>query len=153
MVLCGIKRDDNILDIKSLVPKLLKTRLWEDGKGRAWGKNVVENDYQIMLVSQFTLYNKFKGTKPDFHLAMQGLPAKELYEQFLKDLSHEYKAMQSKLKIKTKKRDPVLPGAFGQHMNIEMVNDGPVTLVIESKKDPKEVKKLAARTLMGKKAE
>ena len=41
----------------------------------------------------------------------------------------------------------MLPGAFGQHMDIEMVNDGPVTLVIESKKDPREVKKLAAKIL------
>ena len=51
MVLCGITHDDNILDVESLVPKLLKTRLWHDTKGKAWNSNVVENDYQILLVS------------------------------------------------------------------------------------------------------
>ena len=45
MVLCGITHDDNILDIENLVPKLLKTRLWNDGKGKGWATNVVENDY------------------------------------------------------------------------------------------------------------
>ena len=76
---------------------------------------------------------------------MAGEPAKELYEQFLEDLTKEYKAMQTKLKIQTQKTAPVFPGAFGQYMNIEMVNDGPVTLVVDSQKDPKAVKKLEAR--------
>ena len=53
--------------------------------------------------------------------------------------------MQAKLKIETTKSGHVFPGAFGQYMNIEMVNDGPVTLIIESNKDPKALKKLEAR--------
>ena len=85
-----------------------------------------------MLVSQFTLYGKLCGTKPDFHDAMGGDQARELYEQFLEDLTREYKTMQAKLKINTSNSAPVLPGAFGEYMNIEMVNDGPVTLVLES---------------------
>lgn len=51
MVLCGITHDDNSLDVESLVPKLLKTRLWADDKGKGWTSNVVEKDYQILLVS------------------------------------------------------------------------------------------------------
>ena len=51
MVLCGITHDDNSLDIDSLVPKLLKTRLWENETGKHWTTNIVEMDYQILLVS------------------------------------------------------------------------------------------------------
>ena len=83
MVLCGITHEDNILDVDNLVPKLLKTRLWSNQEGTAWATNVVENDLQILLVSQFTLYHKMKGAKPDFHGAMANEPARELYEQFL----------------------------------------------------------------------
>ena len=86
MVLCGITHDDNVLDIENLVPKLLKTRLWEDSKGKGWATNVVENDYQILFVSQFTLYHTMKGAKPDFHGAMAGEQAKVLYDQFLGNL-------------------------------------------------------------------
>ena len=45
MVLCGITHEDNSLDVDSLVPKLLKTRLWADDKGKGWSLNVVEKDY------------------------------------------------------------------------------------------------------------
>ena len=83
MVLCGITHDDNELDVDSLVPKLLKTRLWGDEAGKSWSKSVVDLDYQILLVSQFTLYHKMKGTKPDFHAAMDNEPARDLYELFL----------------------------------------------------------------------
>ena len=83
-----------------------------------------------------------KGSKPDFHGAMAGDQAKVLYDQFLESLTSEYQKMQAKLQIQTTKSGPVFPGAFGQYMNIEMVNDGPVTLIIESNKDPKAVKKL-----------
>ena len=99
MVLCGITHDDNSLDIDSLVPKLLKTRLWENETGKHWTTNIVEMDYQILLVSQFTLYHQMKGTKPDFHAAMANEPAQALYNQFLTQLETEYKAMQAKLKI------------------------------------------------------
>ena len=83
-----------------------------------------------------------KGTKPDFHGAMAGEEAKVLYDQFLENLAAEYRSMQSKLKGETNKSCHVFPGAFGQHMSIEMVNDGPATLIIDSVKDPKAVKKL-----------
>ena len=67
-----------------------------------------------------------KGTKPDFHAAMDGEKAKTLYDYFLNRLETLYGA-----------KDKIFPGAFGQYMNIEQVNDGPVTLVIDSIKDPK----------------
>ena len=82
-----------------------------------------------------------KGTKPDFHGAMANEPARELYNQFLQKLSTEFVTMRNKAGIQSEK-EPVLPGAFGEYMNIETVCDGPVTLVWESQKDPKAVAKL-----------
>ena len=82
------------------------------------------------MVSQFTLYHQFKGSKPDFHGAMQGDQARVLYDYFLKRLTELYG-----------KKDKIFLGAFGEYMNIEQVNDGPVTLTLESIKDPKMVAK------------
>ena len=82
-----------------------------------------------------------KGTKPDFHGAMANEPARELYEQFLEKLSSEFVALRGRSKIQSDKV-PVLPGAFGEYMNIETTCDGPVTLVWESQKDPKAVAKM-----------
>ena len=82
-----------------------------------------------------------KGTKPDFHGAMAGDSARELYEQFLQKLSADFLQMRNKSNIQSEKV-PVLPGAFGEYMNIDMTNDGPVTLIWESQKDPKAVAKL-----------
>ena len=81
-----------------------------------------------------------KGAKPDFHGAMANEPAKELYDLFLEKLGAEFLAMRKKAGIESEKA-PVLPGAFGQYMNIDMTNDGPVTLIIDSVKDPKAVAK------------
>ncbi len=82
-----------------------------------------------------------KGTKPDFHQAMGNGPANELYNKFLDKLTAEFNEHKKKAKIESTKV-PVLPGAFGQYMNIDMTNDGPVTLVWESFKDPKALAKL-----------
>ena len=83
-----------------------------------------------MLVSQFTLYHQLKGSKPDFHGAMNGELAKPLYDLFLEKLEKAYG-----------KDDKIFPGAFGQYMNIETVCDGPVTITIDSIKEPKAVQK------------
>ena len=145
-VLCGITHGDNQLDIDSLLPKLLKLKLWDDKNGKAWASNVIDNSYQILFVSQFTLYHKLKGTKPDFHDAADHEIAKDLYEQFLSQLQTEY----LKLRKETFKQggEPgvqyVQPGSFGNHMEISTVCDGPVTLVIDSVKDPRALKKLEA---------
>ena len=113
-----------------LAQKILKLRLWPDKEDRAWGSNLVENDFEILLVSQFTLYHQLKGTKPDFHDAMNSETALPLFNSFLEHLRKQYKA------------DKVYPGAFGQYMNVEIVGDGPVTIVIDSIKDEKAQKKL-----------
>ena len=129
MVLVGITHTDTEVDADYLVPKLLNLKLWGDSS-KPWSKSLIDMNYQLLLVSQFTLYHQLKGTKPDFHDAMAGEQAKILYDYFLDNLARTYG-----------KPEKVFPGAFGEYMNIEMVNDGPVTLVVDSIKDPKLQKK------------
>ena len=75
-------------------------------------------------MSQFTLYGRVnKGTKPDFSKAMKTEPSRELYTYFLEKMREAY----------TPER--VLDGKFGAYMQVALVNDGPVTLVIDSKKE------------------
>jgi D-tyrosyl-tRNA(Tyr) deacylase len=91
MVLCGITHTDNVLDMEYLAKKLLTLKLWPDKDGKAWGTNIVDNSYEILLVSQFTLYHQLKGTKPDFHNAMQGEDAHPLFNTFLDYLRKTYR--------------------------------------------------------------
>lgn len=70
--------------------KLLSIRLFEDSAGKRWQKNVKEQEFEILCVSQFTLYNRLKGNKPDFHLAMHGPEAANLYNQLLEKLRRQY---------------------------------------------------------------
>merc|ERR1712027_134681 len=76
---------------------------------------------EILCVSQFTLYHVMKGNKPDFHLAMGGDKAKDFYEEFLTQLRKEYGS-----------EEKVKDGVFGAMMKVDIANDGPVTLEIES---------------------
>ena len=130
MVLVGLTHTDTRVDMEYLANKLLKLRLWRDANDKAWATNLVENDYEILCVSQFTLYHQLKGTKPDFHDAMENGKARAMYESFLEYLGKQYKP------------ERIWPGAFGQYMNVEIVGDGPVTLVIDSIKDEKAMKKM-----------
>lgn len=84
-----------ILPSSSLKPiyrarKLLSLRLFDDEAGKRWQRSVRDLEYDILCVSQFTLYNRLKGNKPDFHLAMQGPQATELYNLLLKQLGTQY---------------------------------------------------------------
>ena len=76
---------------------------------------------EILCVIQFTLYHVMKGNKPDFHLAMAGEKSKLFYEEFLSEMK---KAHGSEEKIKD--------GVFGAMMEVNIVNDGPVTLELDS---------------------
>lgn len=69
-VLClvGITEDDTKEDAEYLARKLLNIRIWDDEEGKRWSKSVKDMKYEVLLVSQFTLFSKLKGNKPDFHL-------------------------------------------------------------------------------------
>merc|ERR1712216_631370 len=76
----------------------------------------VDNNYEVLVVSQFTLFATFKKPKPDFHQAMGGDRAKSLYEFFVERCRQEYRT------------DKVATGEFGAYMQVDLRNDGPVTV-------------------------
>ena len=117
LVLLGISCEDNDSQIDWLANKLVDLRIFEDenGKMNLSMKNI---NGEILLVSQFTLYASCnKGRRPDFNVAARPESAEELYLKFAEKLVE--------LGIK-----PEL-GVFGAHMNINLVNDGPVTIILE----------------------
>lgn len=70
--------------------KLLSIRLFDDDSGKRWQKSVKDMNLEMLCVSQFTLYNRLKGNKPDFHLAMSGPDAQNLYNTLLQQLQKQY---------------------------------------------------------------
>ena len=88
-------------------------------KIRPWFSNVMQNNYGVLVVSQFTLYAKMKGHKPDFHNAMKNDEALQMYNHFVDTMRNEYN------------EENVQIGAFGQKMAIDMEGDGPVTIILE----------------------
>eukprot|EP01086_Lenisia_limosa_P010739 TRINITY_DN35375_c0_g1_i1.p2 TRINITY_DN35375_c0_g1~~TRINITY_DN35375_c0_g1_i1.p2 ORF type:complete len:187 (-),score=37.22 TRINITY_DN35375_c0_g1_i1:17-577(-) len=124
MVLVGIDRNDTWAHCEYIARKLLSCKLFNGPDGKPWRKNVKDSDFGILLVSQFTLYGTLsKGPKPDFHCAMGGDPAREMFDKFVAHIRSQYK------------EDKVQTGQFGAMMDVALVNDGPVTLMLESPSD------------------
>ncbi|CAK0786173.1 hypothetical protein CVIRNUC_009386 [Coccomyxa viridis] len=121
--LIGIREGDTQADQEHLSRKLLNFRIWpgDDGK-RGWDQSVSQKQYELLLVSQFTLYALAKGNKPDYHLAMPPQRAKDFYLSFLERVRREYVA------------ERVKDGIFGAMMDVSLVNDGPVTIQFDSEK-------------------
>jgi D-tyrosyl-tRNA(Tyr) deacylase len=120
LVFLGVGKEDTDKDINFIADKVVNLRVFEDTDNKM-NLSVKDIGGAILLISQFTLYgNCRKGRRPDFTEA--GLPelAKPLYEQTL-------------LAIK-EKSVPVETGIFAAHMDIESINDGPVTLILDSQK-------------------
>ena len=113
---------DRLEDIDKLSKKILTFRGFDDDAGYGWKRNISEVDGEILCVSQFTLMARTsKGTKPDFHLAQRGELANELYGQFM-----------DKLKAGLGD-DKVQNGVFGAMMSCKLTNEGPVTIIFDSK--------------------
>ncbi len=73
------------------VRKILNLRLFEDENGRVWSKSVMDRDFEVLCVSQFTLQCILKGNKPDFHLAMPAELAQPFYNSILENMRSAYK--------------------------------------------------------------
>jgi D-tyrosyl-tRNA(Tyr) deacylase len=116
LVLAGFTHTDKYEDIDFAANKLLNIRLFDDEKGTRWKCGVKEKNYEILIVSQFTLFSFLKGNKPDFHKAMDGEVATKFFDKFVEVLQKKYDS------------DKVQTGAFGQYMKVSLVNDGPVTI-------------------------
>jgi D-tyrosyl-tRNA(Tyr) deacylase len=122
-VLVGISRDDTDKDMDYIIKKILNIRLFKENETSArWDKSVVDKDFEILCVSQFTLQAVLKGNKPDFHQAMVAQKSKEIYDRFLDTIGKLYK------------KDKIKNGKFGEYMQVSIQNDGPVTIIIDSKK-------------------
>lgn len=119
-LLVGVTHDDTESDADKLIEKILKLRLFaEEGSDTFMEKNIVEAGGAILVVSNFTLYgNCKKGTRPSFTDAARPEEAEKIYDYFVEKL------------IDT--GVPVASGQFGDHMEVELVNDGPITLILES---------------------
>lgn len=115
VVLLGISREDTPDKIQAAVNKILSIRLWENN-GKKWDLSLVDKGFEVLIVSQFTLFAVLKGNKPDFHNAMNPNQALEFYQQFVQTARERYDTS----KVQT--------GAFGEYMNVHMVGDGPVTI-------------------------
>lgn len=119
-VLIGISKDDSLEDIKFLKDKILNLRIFEDEDGKM-NKSLLEINGELLLVSQFTLYGDCrKGRRPNFMEALSGEEAENLYNEFINQCKEIIPKTQT--------------GVFGADMCVHIVNDGPVTLMIDSKK-------------------
>ena len=116
MILVGLTEGDTDEFIDHVTDKFLNLRLWDDSKGTRWKECVKSLNYEILLVSQFTLYSYMKGNKPDYHFAMNGDNANVLFDKIVE--------------LTRKKYDPnkIQTGKFGAYMQVELCNDGPVTI-------------------------
>lgn len=120
LILVGITHDDNEEDIEWLTNKIVSLRIFNDENG-VMNKSVVEIDGEIMIISQFTLYARTKkGARPSYIDSARPEIATPLYEKFI-----------SKMDEKMNKKSAT--GIFGADMKIDLCNDGPVTIIIDSK--------------------
>jgi D-aminoacyl-tRNA deacylase len=119
LVYLGIERGDQADDMCWVLKKLLGIRVFDDPEGKM--NESLTCDEGIMLISQFTLFgNLKKGFRPSFNRAAEPLDARRLFEEFLNRLQSEFTGT-------------VAVGAFGEHMDIEAVDDGPVSLWLDSR--------------------
>jgi D-tyrosyl-tRNA(Tyr) deacylase len=121
LVLLGVESTDSRDDIGWLAGKIARLRIFTDQNG-AMNLSVQEIAGDLLVVSQFTLFaSTRKGNRPSFIAAAAPDQANKLYEEFCRQLETEV--------AKTVRR-----GIFGAHMRIDLVNDGPVTISIDSKR-------------------
>lgn len=119
MVLVGITHDDTVADAEYLAEKIANVRIFEDSAGKM-NDSLLDVNGQVLSVSQFTLYGDCrKGRRPNFMNAAKPEFANELYEVL------NTKLREKGLKVET--------GVFGAMMDVQFTNEGPVTLIIESK--------------------
>src|ERR1043166_1827982 len=120
VVLLGVARDDTERDARYLVEKTVALRVFDDEEGRM-NRNVVEAGGALLVVSQFTLYGDVRrGRRPSWIEAAPPELAEPLYEFFVAE------ARRSVARVET--------GSFRRMMQVELVNDGPVTILLDSRK-------------------
>ena len=120
LVLLGIRGSDTTTDLQWLAEKIVNLRIFEDQQGKM-NKSLADIDGEMLIISQFTLYGDCrKGRRPGFSSAAAPEIAEPLYQQFIKEVKNR------QVKVAT--------GIFQASMEVELVNDGPVTLLLDSEK-------------------
>lgn len=121
-VLLGIKADDTEADMDYIISKLVNLRIFEDSEGKM-NRSILDIAGELLLVSQFTLYGDCrKGRRPGFSRSGPVEEAEKKYDVFVK-------------KIKAQPIKKVETGVFQAEMEVLIVNDGPVTLLLDSEKE------------------
>lgn len=115
MVLVGFGENDTTKEADYLARKVAKLRVFPDDEGRM-NKSLLDIDGELLLIPQFTLYGKVKKYKPSFHRALAPDKATELFDYFV-DKCSEYVEVQT--------------GVFGAFMKVDLLNNGPVTILLE----------------------
>ena len=120
LVLIGIEESDNNEDIRWLSNKIVNLRIFDDHNG-VMNRSLIDLDGEILLISQFTLHaSTRKGNRPSYIRAAKPEKAIPIYEEFIQTLERDLGKT-----IKT--------GKFGAYMKIGLINDGPVTIIIDTK--------------------
>ena len=120
LVLLGIEHVDSELDADYLIKKLIHLRIFGDDEGKM-NLSVSDISGSLLIVSQFTLFaDTKKGNRPSFIRSARPEQARPLYDYFLSQLNKSFSG-----KIEN--------GVFGANMQVELINDGPVTIIIDSK--------------------
>lgn len=118
VILLGINVNDTIADLEYIVKKVLNLRIFDDENG-VMNKSIIDVGGSILSISQFTLQaDTKKGNRPSYINAMRGEDAISLYEKFNQELSKV-------VRVET--------GSFGAEMEVSITNDGPVTIILDSK--------------------
>lgn len=117
MVLVGFTEIDTIDDIKYCVRKIVNLRVFED-ENDVMNKSIIDEGGEILSISQFTLYGDVrKGNRPSYVKALGGVKALPMYEEFNRLLNEVI---------------PTKSGIFGASMKVELINDGPTTIIIDT---------------------
>ncbi len=117
LVLVAFTKEDTMDEIKYMVNKIINLRIFDDEE-KVMNKSLVDINGSILSVSQFTLYaDSKKGNRPSYKKALESNEAKKLYEKF----NDEFRKLH--VKIET--------GIFGADMQVSLINDGPVSIILE----------------------
>lgn len=120
MILVGIEEADSMEDVEWLTKKVVNLRVFEDEQG-IMNRSILDENGEILLVSQFTLHASYKkGNRPSYIKAAKHETAIPLYEAFIRSLSEAL-------------GKEIWTGMFGADMKVELLNDGPVTICMDSK--------------------
>ena len=118
LIFIGVSKEDTSEDAKYLVKKIVQLRIFEDAEGKM-NLSAIDVGGELLVISQFTLYgNCRKGRRPSFDKAADSQKGEELYDYFVSELRKQ------NLKVET--------GQFQAMMDVDLVNDGPVTFILES---------------------